>query len=79
VKKTENFNAIISVTALQTYVFFDILDQGVVNSIDMVLILKSEKKVGGLHRTENFFFGIDRKSFAALRFAHKGINWFFSY
>jgi hypothetical protein len=34
--KIENVLAIISVTALQKYVFFYIRDQGVVNNLDMV-------------------------------------------
>jgi hypothetical protein len=32
---------------LQIYVLFEIRDQGVLNGIDMVLIRKSETKVGG--------------------------------
>jgi hypothetical protein len=75
VKKTENVNAIISVTELQKYIFFffEISDQGVVNSLDMVLILKSETKVGRVNfqlRRKNFFSVLKEKSFAALRFAH---------
>jgi hypothetical protein len=46
-KKKQNFNAIISVTALQKYIFFEIHDHEVVNSLYIVLILKSETKVGG--------------------------------
>jgi hypothetical protein len=46
-KKIKNVNAIISVTALQKYVFFEISDQEVVNSLDMVLILKYNTKLGG--------------------------------
>jgi hypothetical protein len=55
------------------YVFFEILDQGVINSLDMVLILKYEIKVGGggSSASEKFFFRYWQKSFAALRFAYK--------
>ncbi len=41
-KKNKNIYAIISITILQTYVFFEICDQGVINSLDMALIPKSE-------------------------------------
>jgi hypothetical protein len=57
-QKNENFQAIISVTALQNYVYFGNRDQRILNSLDMVLIIKSETKVGGLHRTKKFFFRI---------------------
>ncbi len=45
-KKNENVHAIISVKVLQNYIFFfEISDQGVVNGLVIVLILRSETKV----------------------------------
>jgi hypothetical protein len=56
--------------------FFEIRDQRVVNGLDMVLILKSETKVGGVCTGQKkffFFLVLKEKSFAALRYAHKDI------
>jgi hypothetical protein len=52
---------------------FEIRDQGIVNGLDMVLILKSETKVGRRRictGRKNFFSVLKEKSLAALRFAH---------
>jgi hypothetical protein len=54
--------------------FFEIRDQGVINGLDLVLILKSETKVRLICTGPKIFFSyLERKSFAALRFAHNEI------
>jgi hypothetical protein len=45
-------------------------DQDILNSLDMILIQKSETKLGreGIERMENFLFGIDRKKLGSTAF-----------
>ncbi len=61
-EKIENLYAIISVTALQKYVFFEIRDQEVINSLEMVLIQKSETRGGGGPTEQKSDFTIKSKS-----------------
>jgi hypothetical protein len=44
--KNKNVHAIISITSLQMHFFFEIHDQGVLNGLDIVLILLSKTKLG---------------------------------
>ncbi len=41
---------------LKALCFFEIHDQGFINSLKILLIRKSETKMGGMYETEKFFF-----------------------